>query len=200
MPHPLHSDEDILRELLSGDRQRGEAVSRYLHQQYRGLVANLVQTGGGNINEDVDDVLDTAATALVLHVRNGTYQPGKAGLSTYFYGIARNTLRNRMRERNARKELLMGELPAELPALTLNDVEKRLNSKEVGEKVAAAIRQLDDTCQQVLMQYWLEGKSMREIAEALEKSEDAVKQRNHRCMKQLREILKYDFENWFNEK
>ena len=82
----------------------------------------------------------------------------------------------------------------------LNDVEEKMNSKEVREKVAAAIQQLDDTCQQILKKFWLEDKSMKEIGEEMETTVDAAKQRNHRCMKKLRDLLKADFEDWFNDK
>lgn len=199
MPDSLFTDEDILRGLLSGNRQEEEAASRYLHQLYRGMVIKLVQVSGGNAGDDVEDVLDTAIAVLVQHVRNGTYQSEKSGLQTYFYGIARNTQHNRLRERRSRKEIYVEELPQDQSLLTLNDVEKRMNTKDAHEKVAAAIQELDPICQQVLIQYWLEEKSMRGIAKGIGMSEDAVKQRNRRCMKKLRGLLKNDFENWFNE-
>jgi DNA-directed RNA polymerase specialized sigma subunit len=49
----------------------------------------------------------------------------------------------------------------------------------------------------VLFDYWWEGKSLKEIAEEMGISQDATKQRHHRCILRLRDLLENDLKDWF---
>lgn len=199
MSKTLLTDEDVILHLQSGDpRQEAKAI-RYMQRQYRGVVISLVRETGGDPAQDVADVLNDATTAIVQNVRNGAFHHDKAKLSSYFWGIARNILLNLLRNRQTGREIYMAELPDEKPALSLNDVEKYMNSKDAGKKVAAAIEQLDDTCRKVLMQHYLKDKSMREIGQILGKSDDAVKKINQRCKERLRGLLGNDLKELFND-
>ena len=199
MPHVLFSEEEIVLRLRSGDaRQEAEAI-RYVQRQYRGLVIQLVRKLGGDLAQDVPDVLNDATAATVRQVQNGVFQLNRAKLSTYFRAIAENILRNILRERRNRREVSMPEIPALKPAFTLSEAEKSMNSEEARKKVAAAIRKLDKPCRQVLEQYWLKEQSLREIGEDMGKTEDAVKKLHQRCKERLRALLGNDLKDLFND-
>lgn len=199
MPSALHSDESIIRYLNSGNRLQIDQATRHLLEQHRKLVINLVRRVGGDLEQDTEAVLDDATAALIGHIQNGQYRADMAKLSTYFQAIARNTLLNRLRKRrNWSAVTLMDTLP-EMP-LSLEDAEALIQSKEIQDKVAAAIQQLDPVCREVLVRYWLHDQPMQEISAALGKSIDTIKQRNHRCMKQLKTLLAPTFKDWFHKK
>ncbi|MCE7924099.1 MAG: sigma-70 family RNA polymerase sigma factor [Haliscomenobacteraceae bacterium CHB4] len=201
MPKARFTDEDIIRRLQSGDARRVEETTAYLLGQYRGMVVKLAHRLSEGVEPEVDTILDEALSIVVQHVRNGKYKPEKgAALSTYFHAIATNILSNILRRRRYNKELPVSEFPPERPLLTLPEAEKMMNSADARKKVAAAIQRLDPVCRQVLTGLYWEDQSMREIAHELNKSEDVAKQRHHRCLKRLRELLDNDFKNWFNEK
>lgn len=106
---------------------------------------------------------------------------------------------NLLRNRRTGFEIFDAELPEEKPALTLNDVEKKMNSEDMRKKVASAIRQLDGSCRKVLVQHYLGDKSMREIGQIIGKSEEAVKKINQRCKDRLRELLGGDLKEFFTD-
>lgn len=66
------------------------------------------------------------------------------------------------------------------------------------KRVTSALQQLDPICREVLVRFWLEDQSMRDISTALGKSLDMVKQRNRRCLQHLRRLLYADFKDWFH--
>ncbi|MCB0534758.1 MAG: sigma-70 family RNA polymerase sigma factor [Lewinellaceae bacterium] len=199
MPSALHSDESVIRYLNSGNRLQIDQATRHLLEQHRKLVVNLVRRVGGDLEQDTEAVLDDATAVLIGHIQNGQYQSDLAKLSTYFQAIARNTLLNRLRKRsNWSAVSLVDTFPETL--LSLDDVETRMQSKEIQDKVVQAIRQLDPVCQEVLTRFWLKDQPMQEISVALQKSIEVVKQRNHRCMKKLRALLAPTFKDWFHKK
>ncbi len=191
------TDEEIIHQIRNGEKAIQNSLVEYLYQRYYGMVVSIVNRLGGDPNEDATFVLNDSLMVLLEKISDETYQANRSSLSTYFYAIAEKQLMNRLRKRK-RHQQNGATLPDFL--LTLNDVEEKMNSKEVSEKVAAAIQQLDEPCQQVLMKYWLEDKSMKEISDDMDITVDTVKQRNHRCMKKLKDLLKHQFEDWFKEK
>ena len=191
------TDEEIIHQFRNGNKAEQSSLVEYLYQRYQGMIVQIISRLGGDLKEDTAFILNDSLLVLMEKILDRTYQPERSSLSTYFYAIAEKQELNRLRKRKRRQ--LNGEVVPPLQ-LNLNDVEEKMNSKEAKEKVAAAIRQLDKTCQQVLRKYWLEDKSMKEIAEEMDFSVDVAKQRNHRCMNKLRDLLKSDFEDWFNDK
>jgi RNA polymerase sigma factor (sigma-70 family) len=182
---------------MNGSKAEQNSLVEHLCQRYQGMVVQIICRLGGDTEEDTAFILNDSLLVLLEKINDGTYQPDKSSLSTYFYAIAEKQMLNRLRKRKRRQQN-WGDAPP--LSLNLNDVEDKMNSKEAKEKVAAAILQLDESCQQVLKKYWLEDKSMKEIADEMGFSVDVAKQRNHRCMNRLRDLLKTDFEDWFNEK
>ncbi len=195
-PTPKLTDEEVVQQIRNGSKTELDNVVRYLHQRFQGLVAKIVGRLGGDLKDDTAYVLNDSLLVLIKKIHDGTYEQGRSSLSTYFYSIAEKQLLNRLRKKQ--RHLRKSELPA--PLLMLNDVEEKTNSKEVKEKIAEAFKQLDEPCQQVLLKFWIEDKSMKEISEELGIQVDAAKQRNRRCMKKLRDLLENDFKDWFKDK
>lgn len=195
-PTPELTDEELVQQIRNGSKTELDSIVRYLHQRFQGLVAQIVGRFGGDLEDDTAYVLNDSLLVLIKKIHDGSYEEGRSSLSTYFYSIAEKQLLNRLRKKQ--RQARSRKLPA--PLLILNDVEEKTNSKEVKEKIAAAFKQLDEPCQQVLRKFWIEDKSMKEISEEMDISVDAAKQRNHRCMKKLRDLLENDFKDWFKDK
>jgi RNA polymerase sigma factor (sigma-70 family) len=193
MPATQLTDEEVIRRLRSSNRRLVEDATAFLLEQHEPMIHALVRQKGGDNDEDVNPVLHDAVIALVQKVKSGEFDNGRTKLSTYLYAIARNTLNNQLRKRHFETQ----KLQEHFPLLSFNDVEKTMEDKEKKEKIAAAILKLDKPCQKVLFDYWWEGKSLKEIADEMGKSQDAVKQRHHRCIQRLRDLLENDLKDWF---
>ena len=83
-------DADLVRHAAAGDREAFAAI----YERYRTVVYRFARLMSGSVAtaEDVtQEVFVTLMRTLPL------YEPQRAGLLTYLYGVARNVTRNRLR-------------------------------------------------------------------------------------------------------
>ncbi len=189
-----YSDQEIIRQLTSTNHREVEAGVKYLLDQFRGLVRDLVKNQKDCALPDIEPILHDATTDLVQNVQVGKYQPGRSSLSTYFYAIAKHKLLNLARYRQRRKEIQNEDkLTQQIDNIEIED--SYLMSEEVRKKLAAAIAKLNKPCQQILIEYWLEERPLKEIGQEMGLSFSAIKKRHQRCKQHLRDILGEDFED-----
>jgi RNA polymerase sigma-70 factor (ECF subfamily) len=131
---------------------------------------------------DVDDLVQET----LLHAwKNRAQFRGDASLLTWVLSIARNRIR--MRARSLGKQ---AEVEASLQALEIDEIpEDVLRSAELAGAVRRALDALDPAHADVLLRRYFDGRSVRQIAEALGESEKAVESRLHRAREALREQL-----------
>src|SRR6185503_8241137 len=111
---------------------------------------------------------------------------GDASPLTWVLSIARNRIR--MRNRALGKT---SELEAALRAVEREEIpEDVLRSAELAGAVRRALDGLDAAHADVLLRRYFDGRSVRQIAEALGESEKAVESRLHRAREALRERLR----------
>lgn len=193
-------DDEIIRRLRSDDEKIVNATLEYLRRKHEVSVEKLIQKLGGDPGENLGIVLDDTLLAVLRHARSGNFDPAKASLKTWFLAIAKNTERKRL---NQRKRLRLHESqPAvppstDAPLLRLPPADRAMEEEEKRKRVAAAIQKLDEPCRKMLIEHWWEDKPLKDIAGETGKSDDATKQRHHRCLKKLRELLENDLEDWF---
>jgi RNA polymerase sigma-70 factor (ECF subfamily) len=89
-PADDRSDVELVRRAIAGEREAFAAIfERYSKVVYR--FARLM-SGSTSIADDV-----TQEVFVTLMRTLPSYEPGRAGLMTYLYGVARNVTRNRLR-------------------------------------------------------------------------------------------------------
>jgi RNA polymerase sigma factor (sigma-70 family) len=129
-------------------------------------------------------------------------EPGfslSCALNTYLYAVARNIWRDRMRGRRFNVEfkdtLHDFEDPTEAETNTKRLFEERHNT------VKQLLQQLSESCRQIIMAFYYEKKSMRDIGEAMNLAEDGVRVQKHRCMGYLKTKMEThpDFPHLKNE-
>lgn len=127
---------------------------------------------------DVDDLVQET----LLHAwRNREQFRSEASPVTWVLSIAKNRVRMRLRALGARPafgSIDREELPAEV-----------VRSPEAAAAIRCALDAIDPEYAEVLVRRYLEGRSVREIAGALNESEKAVESRLHRAREALREKL-----------
>ncbi|HEX4090769.1 MAG TPA: RNA polymerase sigma factor [Trebonia sp.] len=153
---------------------------------------------GPDLAEDL--AADTFATA---YRRRGSYQPGRASLRAWLYGIATNVLRNHWRAEQ-RLLALDAQLAAEgdgTEAMAIVDVvNDRLLASSLAPRIAAALQRLTAEQREVLLLYAWAELSHEEIAAALEIAPGTARSRLSRARAALRENLgHFDFDLWIFE-
>jgi RNA polymerase sigma-70 factor (ECF subfamily) len=147
-------DADLVRRAAAGDRQAfGEIYRRYHVVVYR--FARMM-AGSTTVAEDVTQ---EAFVALMRDL--GRYEPRRAGLATYLYGVARNLTRRRLRRerRFVRLSTVDGDEP-----LAQGDPSDALVESQERTRLRRAIAALPSRYREVVVLCALHGLTYAEAA------------------------------------
>jgi len=130
--------------------------------------------------EDVEDIVQE--TYLRVYENREDFDP-QFSVKTWMYTIAPNVLRDRARRRTARPEP-----PAE-PAFDNGRPDRKLEARELAERVRTLIQSLPEGQREVFTLYRYEGLSYADIGRTIGISVGAVKAHMHHALKKIREGL-----------
>ncbi len=181
-PSPLSesSDLQLLEQSRSGDRDAyGILVGRY-----QGLICSLAYSSNGDLSRSEDLAQETFITAWnrLADLRE------REKFKSWLCGIARNLIANaRRRERRAATEGAIPSDQLEDNVDPLPSPSERAVSSEEAELVWQSLEEIPENYREPLVLFYREEQSVERVAEALDLSQDAVKQRLSRGRKLLRE-------------
>jgi RNA polymerase sigma-70 factor (ECF subfamily) len=174
----LVTDAELVAGLKANDDQAyREVVARYGDPLY-GYIYSI--TGDHHLSEDV---IGETYLRMVEKIDSYTYYgaPFKSWLYRIAHNLAINTLK-RARHTVGDAELETAGPPADDPATT---IEARIE----GEELRSALSELTEEQQQVVLLRFVAGQSTGEVAQALEKTENAIKQMQFRALRSLGRLL-----------
>jgi RNA polymerase sigma-70 factor (ECF subfamily) len=175
------SDADLVRRAAAGDRESfGAIFERYHHVVYRFARA---MTDSADAAEDV-----TQEVFVVLIRELRRYEPERAALSTYLYGIARNMSRDRVRREGRFQSLFALGATRREDTLDAGPFEL-LAAIETGVEVRRALKRLPVKYREVVILCDLHELSYAEVATIVDASTSAVRSRLHRARHLLRQHL-----------
>lgn len=168
--------------------QRGDtdAIGALYDEHYAALFRYLFsRLGERQIAEDLTgDVFMRMLTALPH------YQPSQTPFRAWLYRIARNRLVDHYRQASKRAPVPLSQ--AEAHQDHMEDLGLLTDQKMTTERMLAALSKLETTQREVVALRFLSGLSLQEVAETLEKSENAVKALQHRGLAALRQALAHE--------
>jgi RNA polymerase sigma-70 factor (ECF subfamily) len=165
-------DEDVQRLLQS--RRYSEALERLLDRYEKKVFRMaLSMTGdGGRAEEVTQDVFLKVWRALPMF-------DGRASLSTWLYTIARNTCLSFVRAESYRRTTALDESSEPAVSTTaLRDVE-----------LEQCLSRLPEIQREVITLFYLEERSVAQVAKALGLPEGTVKSHLHRARRALGEMM-----------
>ncbi|HEY1719021.1 MAG TPA: RNA polymerase sigma factor [Verrucomicrobiae bacterium] len=174
------TDTDLVSESLSGNRDAfGHIVSRY-----QSLVCSLAYSATGNLAASEDLAQETFVTAWKQLA--GLREPEK--LRAWLCGIARNLINNFLRKQGREpshraeslEQISESHSPEPLPA------EQAISNEEL-TILWRSLERIPEIYREPLVLFYREHQSIQAVAQNLELSEDAVKQRLSRGRKLLHE-------------
>jgi RNA polymerase sigma-70 factor (ECF subfamily) len=178
-PHPWSSDSELVAQILAGSREHFELLyEAYFPRVYRFALKRLGDTAEA---EDVaQEVFFTVFNVL------GSYQ-GSAPLLVWVFGITRNTVNRRFRRKRVPIESLDAPEAREVAGST-PPADRALEARRMLRLCEEAIeRDLTPLQRRIFHLKHLRRQSIRTIARALGKSEDAIKANLYRMRMALAE-------------
>jgi RNA polymerase sigma factor (sigma-70 family) len=179
-PVSLHSDADLVAACLEGDRH----AFAHIVERYQRLLCSLAYSATGGLAESEDLAQEAFLTAW--QKLGELREPEK--LRAWLCGIVRHKINRRhrkaSREPNFRADPIENDetLPheaSEATAYAMNEEETAL--------MWSALKQVPELYREPLVLYYREHQSIEHVADALDLSEAAVKQRLSRGRKMLQE-------------
>ena len=182
MPHheaPWASDQEFVEQILKGDREAFELLyETYFRRIYRFALRRLGDAG---------EAEDVAQEVFLTVIKVLPSFQGTSSLLVWMFGITRNKVNRRFRGRRARLESLDegegSELAAEQPS-----TDQAVEARRMLNRCEAVIENdLTPLQRRIFHLKHLRQQSIRTIATALGKSEDAIKANLYRMRRALSE-------------
>lgn len=175
----MEGKDKKIRDYIAGNRLVVEAVvedfSAYIAAICRNFPVPLS-------NEDTEEI----AADVVLTVWRNQYKLDRSKpMFPYIAGITRNLLRKKCRDAQPTEGL--GDYEETL--VSRENLEIRYIEKEQSKAVLRQVEKLRPDDKTILLQYYYEEKSIRQIADGLHISESRVKSRLFRIRKKLKKYL-----------
>jgi RNA polymerase sigma-70 factor (ECF subfamily) len=183
------SDEALVRRLLPSANpdptERARAWTEWQDAIGGPAVLKYVRLSNNTAEADEDILQDAMLTAYV-EVERGRYEQ-RAGIpfTAYVKGIARNKIREaRRRGRHWAALEEAANLPADPAPRALEGV---VEHRQARQALRQGLEQLSPQRRQVL-QHYLDGESLAEIAQRLDITEALVRQHKHRALERLQQL------------
>jgi RNA polymerase sigma factor (sigma-70 family) len=178
------SDRDLMVRLAAGDREAlHPLMERHYRRLYRITLAYL---------RNPDDALDAVQETFVKAFQNAVRWDAASEVGPWLSRIAINHAIDRYRREKRRRQTLtpFDDDARELPYSSDDPSPERMAlGREVGVKIAAALRALPERQRAVFVLRHYEEHSLEEIAGVLGLSLGTVKSNLHRAIRRLRERL-----------
>jgi RNA polymerase sigma-70 factor (ECF subfamily) len=175
-------------QLLANAFNYEEAALSVLYDRYEARIYSYVyrRTGDQTLAEDL-----TGQVFLKMLEAIRNRKAWHSSFSGWLYRIAHNLVIDYYRQRDHQIQVSLEDEPT-LPALDDNPVLATELKLDV-ERLRAAIARLTDEQAQVISLRFLEGYSINEVADMMNKTEGSIKALQYRAVANLRQLLQADF-------
>ncbi|MEE4194747.1 MAG: sigma-70 family RNA polymerase sigma factor [Anaerolineae bacterium] len=137
-----------------------------------------------NDTQTAEDLASEVFVRLVTAI--DSYCEKRATILPWLYTIARNLLTDHYRKNSGQPELVEVE---ESILSTFASPEQDINQQMDTDCLKKAMRTLTEEQQQVIIGKFIEGRSNREVATLIQRTEGAVKSLQHRALAALRRVI-----------
>lgn len=178
------NDTGLIRSLRS-DLNPDEAIRFLYRTQYKITAAYIRQNSG--TPEDAEDIFQEVVMAFIEIVKKDKFR-GESSVGTFFYALTRNIWLNELNKRG--KSKLREEKFEKGKETTSLDVNHLIADRELKAELMTLVDKLGETCKKILLAFYFENKTMREILNNLSyENEQVVRNKKYKCLKQLEQMM-----------
>jgi RNA polymerase sigma factor (sigma-70 family) len=182
-----YSDDQLLQALRSA--QPPDWAVRQLYIDCFKMTSSFVLKNNGTM-QDAEDIFQEAVVNLIEMTSDGTFR-AESSISSFIYALTRNLWLNELRRRGRAQKREKAYDDA-LPDTQMDPV-SLLGQRELKTKILTLIDGLGEICKTILLGFYYEELSIREILTKVDyQNEQVLRNKKSKCMKQLVESLTAD--------
>jgi RNA polymerase sigma factor (sigma-70 family) len=180
-----YTDAELIA-AINDSQDLNQAID-YLYQQYAESTSSFIMGYGGS-RQDAEDVFQETVVCFIGVVKKDKYR-GEASIKTFLVSIAKNIWFNEIRKRERsglrEKQFESGREQSEA------DVSEFISDHEKRQQLRELVYKLGEPCRKILMLFYYENLSMKEIVDYLPyENEQVVRNKKYKCLQQLTGLIK----------
>lgn len=177
-------DSELVANLRAGTRME-ETIKAIYRDHFESLAWYTMNNSGSR--QDAEDVFQEVVVAFIDLVKKNKFR-GESTVKTFLYSLNRHTWLNELKRRGralAREEKYeKGQERVEL------DTGHIITDREEKAEVMRLVEELGETCRKILVMFYYENMSMKEILENMHyENEQVVRNKKYKCLKQLEQMI-----------
>jgi RNA polymerase sigma factor (sigma-70 family) len=177
-------DSELVANIRSGKRM-DESIKAIYRNHFDSLCWYVINNNGSR--QDAEDVFQEVVVAFIDLLQKDKFR-GDSTVKTFLFSLNRFTWLNELKRRGrtlAREEKYeKGMATAELDASEL------IAAREGKQEVLKIVSELGETCKKILLLFYYENLSMKEILEKMHyENEQVVRNKKYKCLKQLEQLV-----------
>ena len=180
-----YTDAELIAAI--GDKNSLNKAILFLYQQYSESTSSFIIHYGAS-RQDAEDVFQETVVAFIEIVKKGKYRM-EASVKTFLVSVARNIWMNELKrkERSGFREKQF-EYSREQKE---EDISHHISHLEKKRQLRELVYQLGEPCRKILLLFYYEDLSMKEILDHLPyENEQVVRNKKYKCLQQLTVFIK----------
>lgn len=182
-----YTDDQLLL-LIRNETNIDDAI-KYLYKQYFTGLSIYVQQYGGS-KQDAEDIFQETIVAFIELVQQNKFR-GDASIKTLLFAINKNTWLNELKRRSRAG---LREEKFEIARDNIDEgIETYIAGREARKKVLDILDKTGEGCKKILLAFYYENLSMKEIATMTNyENEQVLRNKKYKCLKHLEQLLTAD--------
>lgn len=173
-------DSELVANLRTGKKM--DDTIKGIYRNYFDSLSLYVMNNSGS-RQDAEDIFQEVLVAFIDLVQKDKFR-GESTVKTFLYSLNRHTWLNELKRRG--RALAREEKYEKEQDRTEQDTNHFIADREGKAEVIRLVGELGETCRKILLLFYYENYSMKEILEATEyENEQVVRNKKYKCLKQL---------------
>lgn len=177
-------DTELVANLRAG-KSMDESIKAIYRNHFESLCWYIMNNSGSR--QDAEDVFQEVVLSFIDLVQKDKFR-GESTVKTFLFSLNRHTWLNELKRRG--RALAREEKYERGQDKTEMDAGHYIADREGKAEVTRLVGELGDTCRKILLLFYYENLSMREILETLHyENEQVVRNKKYKCLKQLEQMI-----------
>jgi len=178
------SDVELIHRVKSGIDINGSV--KFIYRQYFENLSWFIMNNSGS-RQDAEDIFQETVVGFIELVQKDKFR-GESSIKTFLFSLNRNIWLNELKRRGRAEARELKYEKAQDKAET--DVSSAIVDREARNQLMKIVSGLGETCKKILLMFYYEDLSMKEIVENTEyENEQVVRNKKYKCLKQLGQMI-----------